>query len=464
VVTSLKDLHSLKEREVVDAEERILKGLERAMEGGRVGVLDLMPDDFGRTLKGAGSYAFWTPPGDPEVAEAMPIASPASFLSSPEVRGARRIVVPLHVARNKAEFKREYGLSERLGVAFEDFMRLVEEGRLVLTLTASSDRYSADFYKDLFKACERAGYTPPRSGLRVDAFARYIRLVELAVKESIPPRKGWKDLLLERHPNLSPDKCMEDVKALLNEEALKELEIIFMEEGSTQRMLAAYLLSLRVWGFERIANCCLELMRRDAMLGAAILHDFHYYYVGGVVDALGGARLFDDLDARNLAASRLRPEEQLPPPASLSLAVQRPVECLVVRRPNRDDVRSLLKEGPDDELASCVGGFQRAANDYDLVGAVNHYERLREVVSKRYDGELKDRFRRSKVVRGSMRGCIGLTSSAIALHSIPAGLTVLLSVLKGGEVWRGVEELPSWLAEGWPLLEKGLPFFLWKYA
>jgi hypothetical protein len=167
-VTSLEDLHSLKEREVADAEERVEKALERMVKDERVGVLDLMPDDFGRMLREAGSRAYWIPPGSPEVAEERPFTNLAVLLSRPEVRGAQRILVPLNAYRSEAEFKHRYGLSEDFRITFEDFVRLVEEGRLVLTLNESPDRYSADFYKGLFKACERAWVRPtslrPSSG------------------------------------------------------------------------------------------------------------------------------------------------------------------------------------------------------------------------------------------------------------------------------------------------------------
>jgi hypothetical protein len=132
-------------------------------------------------------------------------------------------------------------------------------------------------------------------------------------------------------------------------------------------------------------------------------------------------------------------------------------------RPDRDDVRAFLKRGPDDELARCLGGFQRAAWDYDLLGIVKHCERLGEIISERYDKELEDWFRRSKVARGTIRGGIILTSSMLSLSSIPPELKTLLEILLG-ILERCHERLSDWLVERWPLAEKGLPFFLWKYG
>jgi hypothetical protein len=149
----------------MDTLERISKNLERAAKHEHVSVLDLMPDDFGGMLRGK-SYAYWRPPGSPEIVKKRPRLNLASFLSSPEAVGAQRILVPLIPLGGKAEFKYEYGLSEELGVTFEDFMRLVEEGRLVLQLAGPPSEYDADFYKGLFTACKRAGYTPPYSSYR----------------------------------------------------------------------------------------------------------------------------------------------------------------------------------------------------------------------------------------------------------------------------------------------------------
>jgi hypothetical protein len=127
-------------------------------------------------------------------------------------------------------------------------------------------------------------------------------------------------------------------------------------------------------------------------------------------------------------------------------------------------LRAFLKEGPDDELAQCVGGFQRAAWDYDLLDIMKHYERLEEIILEQYNKELKDWFRRSKVVKGFAYAGIGLTCATIASLSIPAGLPTLLSILLNvKKVQREVDAFSRWLVERWPFAEKGLPFFLWKY-
>jgi hypothetical protein len=190
-VTSREDLRSFHEREVADAVERTEKTLERMMKGGRVSVLDLMPDDLGRMLREAGSYAYWIPPGSLKDAKERPLGNLGAFLSGLEVRGAERIIVPLNVVHSKAEFEYGYGLSEELGITFEDFSRLVEDGRLVLVLSGGPHRYGVDFYKVLFKACERAGYTPPFAPPRIHHFMSRIKLDGLAEKERIPREEGW---------------------------------------------------------------------------------------------------------------------------------------------------------------------------------------------------------------------------------------------------------------------------------
>jgi hypothetical protein len=465
-------LHSLKKQEIADATEKIEKSLEKAQKGEHISILDLMPDDFGEILRRVESYSYWEPPGDSKIAEERLIGNLASFLSRPEVRGTQRIVAPLVVARSKAEFKHKCGLAEGLGVTFERFKQLVEEGRLMLKLSGDPARYRADFYKDLFTACERAGYTPPFSSLRIDQFVRLVRLIELAAKEGVPPEEGWQDLVLNKYPYLDLKKCLEDVNAILNEEVVRKLKtklktISMEEEDSIQAMLASDLFSLRAWGFGKIAYHGLELMKKDAVLGASILSDFKYYTVGGVDMALGGLRLFDDADASAMVFLGLKPVE-LPCPASLSLASQKSIECSVITEPDRYEVEGFLKKGSDIELASCVREFQRAANDYDLVKAIDYYERLGIIVSERYDEEVKDWFRRSKIMRGTVHGGLILTSSAItSFLSIHPGLNLLLNILLNISqrlLQEHVERLSGWLVEKWPFAEKGLPFFLWKYG
>jgi hypothetical protein len=293
-----------------------------------------------------------------------------------------------------------------------------------------------------------------------------IRLADLALKEGIPPEEGWMDHVLKRYPNLDHYKCEEDARAVLNEKRA-EIEAFFTKEreASIRGELAALIYALRLFGFEKIVDYCLELTKKTLLiLGGIILEDFGNYIVHGIY-ALGGLRLFDDRDLRNMAFLGLKPAELQPSSASLSLATQRPLECSIVREPDRDDVRGFLKRGSDDELASYVGGFQRAAWDYDLSSVVKHYERLGEVISERYDEELKNWFRRSKVARGTVHGGIILTSSSItSFLPIPPGLNFLLNILLNIPqvlLQEHLERLSNWLVERWPFAEKGLPFLLW---
>jgi hypothetical protein len=41
-------------------------------------------------------------------------------------------------------------------------------------------------------------------------------------------------------------------------------------------------------------------------------------------------------------------------------------------------LKARVQEGPAKELASCVSGFQRTANDYDLLSLLKYHEELRE--------------------------------------------------------------------------------------
>jgi len=57
-------------------------------------------------------------------------------------------------------------------------------GRVKVVLIDDEQAYRTSFYREIFEACERAGYIPPNAPGRILSFFRYIRIIETG--ENIP--------------------------------------------------------------------------------------------------------------------------------------------------------------------------------------------------------------------------------------------------------------------------------------
>ena len=427
-----------------------LSVVEKWERGEPVGVLDFIPDDGGgRLLREAKTYWYWTPPGDPKRAEKRPKSNLACLLTQP---GVERVLAPLDLVDSKAEFLHMYGLSEELSITFEKFKELVETGRLVITLNRASSHYRADFYKEIFQACERAGYTPFQSYFWIIQFMLTYKLAGLAREEKIPPEKGWEALALKKHPQYDFSKCEEELKDIF--------------EGEEFEIASTDLWGLRVFGFERLTDHALELIRKNKSLGHVLLDAFSHYLTKPCILGLMGCRYYDDVDLSIMAFLRLRSVELLAiAPAFFSLVTEGPAGSSIVYRPDRGDVERFLERGPDEELVNLQGDIQRSAWSYDFTKLIEDYHKLGEVISERYDKELRDWFRRSKIVKGSLYFGIGLTAFTALLTNLPDGLKLLLPLVLGWEkVGKEVERLSNLLVERWPFREKGIPFTLWRYG
>lgn len=157
--------------------ERIIEGALRSfISGKKVDIGDLFPE-----LKLGKSYVLFDPP----VPYGRSTRSPGFNIGSLLASGLFDfILLPLVLYNAVEDFVYSYALSSSFGFSFDDLLSFIEMGRVKVVLMDDENAYRTSFYREIFEACENAGYFPPNAPGRILSFFKYLRIIETA--ENIP--------------------------------------------------------------------------------------------------------------------------------------------------------------------------------------------------------------------------------------------------------------------------------------
>jgi hypothetical protein len=162
---------------VDEKSERIIEGALRSLiSGKRLEIKDLFPE-----LRLEGSYVLFDPP----VPYGRSTRSPGFNIGSLLASGLFDfILLPLIPYNAVEDFVYSYALGSSFGFSFDDLLSFIEMGRIKVILIDDEKFYRTSFYREIFRACETAGYLPPNAPGRVISFFRYLRIIRTA--ENIP--------------------------------------------------------------------------------------------------------------------------------------------------------------------------------------------------------------------------------------------------------------------------------------
>jgi hypothetical protein len=479
------NLEEWKNEELKRSREIICSLRDRTKRGEKISLLDFVPE-YEKILRDK-TYGLWRPPGDIQTMLQRPVANLASLLDRgmpvPSI-----LLVPLNVHRSKAEFIECYGLVPEKGGPFYDvFIQEIREGRILPILTAIPTYYKGGFYQEILKACEEGEikHLPPFSSYRIASFMREFSLSVSAIREGIPPEEGWKDLVLQKHPEYDIKSWVEKARSILSNEGARSDEGVpiiqkypfTQDKENAASVVATRAYELSVFGFSDLANLSLEHFREPSLC-FNVLDFYDTYLVSGYTEGSGGLRIYDKVDLEAMTFLRIIKNMQkrgllrkrkpvIVAPASFSV-VGTEIEIPVVMKFDEDDLRNSLKRERDKELERNMLEAMRAFQSYDFAKFREKNETINEIIEERIAKETGSYYRRSKIVEGTFvaGGTLTLAAGAIAVYQYLQPLLSLYSVFAGKAfdfMIKKREDVAKWLVSSWPFQQKGLPFYLWLH-
>lgn len=460
-------------------DEHALKACSAFGKGRDVSVLDLVPDDLCRHLESGHVYCI--PPGSVRRAKGRPLYNLASLLSS----GLRpeKILLPFFPEPDKNTFKQVYGLSKDLGLTYENFLELIRNGNLLLHAAFPLTEYKAEFHREIFKACEGQDYFPSHL-TSVSLFMWITKVTQITAKETSFTKEGL-EKVLERHSEYDQRFIKGEATRLFGrwkEEISREMQI---REEDVLDSAWTFIFRSRIFGFEVLTKKVLGLARKDPVFGFNVLQLYDRYLIGPCFPALFGESFYDLKDVETMSFLRVIPNDLsivwegflFTAPSSMKLICD-PFEANIVVEPKEDELVKFITRYEDEELTNHMVSFQKAAQKYDFDEILRNYEKLSEIVHDRVNREHEECFRRSKLIKTTIRMGLGLTGAIGAgagfekLHWMPQEMLryakPFLSGIFGKILERtmtpGVDKVSAWLVEKWPFAEKGLPFVFWEYG
>jgi hypothetical protein len=490
------DLEGWYSEEIEKSAEVILSVIDKLKKGEEISLLDFAPE-YKDVLKDK-TYGLWVPPGDAEEISSRPVSNLASMLDKgkpvPSV-----LLVPLNLCRSKAEFIERYGLvPEKGGLSYDVFLQEIREGRILPILLGDPTRYKAIFYQEILKACEQGEIQqlPPFLELRVSTFMEKLSISISAIQEGIPPEEGWRNNVLQKHPEYNLEYWMKKATSFSNEiiRVLREGPLLWIgseNEEVIRPIIATTAYEISLFGFSSLANLSLELLRKDPLVGFIAIRAYKDYLVAGYLIGIGGLRMYDRVDleamiffrilkkrgllSRFLGAIKKEEKGALPleeetimaSPAGFSV-VGSAVELPIVARFDVDDLRSSLKRERDKELERNMLEAMRAFQSYDFAKFREKSEVINEVIAERIAKETRSYYRRSKIVEGTFvaGGTLTLAAGAMVVYQYLQPLLSFYSVFAGKAfdfMIKKREDVAKWLVSSWPFQHKGLPFYLWLH-
>lgn len=489
------NLEEWDEDELERGTEAVNSLLEKVGKGEKISFLDFAPE-FKKILRDK-TYGMWRPPGDIQVMLRRHVANLASMLDKgkpvPSV-----LLVPLEARRSKADFIEYYGLvPEKGGLSYDVFLQEIREGRILPILTENPTQYRADLYQEILRACEQGEIQqpPPFLPARVSLFMAKFSLSVSAIQEGIPPEEGWKDLVLQKHPEYEFKLWLEKVMSILPDKEIQNIQKQYRLPHGNKEYVASIIATsahnLSIFGFSSLVNLSLELLKKDPPLGFETLKAYDTYLLYGYSIGLGGLLTYDRFDLevmtilgilrkRHLVArflGTIRKEERGTTPLEEETVILSPadfsvvggaVELPIVARFDVDDLRNALKRERDKELEKNMLEAMRAFQSYDFAKFREKNETINEIIAERIAKETRSYYRRSKIVEGTFiaGGTLTLAAGAMAVYQYLQPLLSFYSAFAGKTFEAMIkkrEDVAKWLVSSWPFQQKGLPFYLWLH-
>jgi hypothetical protein len=482
------DLEEWRNEDLKKSREVISSLVDRVKRGEKISLLDFTPEC--REILREKAYGLWIPPGNVQTMLLRPLTNLASMLDRgmpvPSV-----LLVPLILCRSKAEFMAYYGLVPEMGgPSYDIFLQEIREGRILPFITTSPIHYKGGLYQEILKACKEGEIQQPPLFLpyRILSLMGEFSLRESAIQEGIPLEEGWKDLVLQRHPEYDFKSWKKGVRGILSDERARTIQKehpYIGDKDDIVSVIATYAHELSIFGFSGLANVSLKLFR-ESLLGFSVLYAYDRYLVSGYSRGLGGLMVYDRFDLGIMGFLRIiknMPKRDLLwiSPAGFSVAGT-PVEIPVVMKFDEDDLKNSLKREMDRELEKHMLGSMKAFQEYDFGEFFRINEAISEIITERIVRETRGYYRRSKIIEGTIISGGTLTLAAGAIEAYQR-LQPLLKIIPGipeiipesifgiilEEILKKIPEIiekrevARWLVSRWPFQQKGLPFYLWLH-
>jgi len=461
------DLEEWKKLENESMKEIISKTIKKIEDGKKISILDLLRDDFRKGLEGK-EYRPWFPPLKMEMVKQRPKFNLATCLISLK---SDVILAPLNAYSNKAEFTYRYGLSKNLGITYDKFLELIREGKIWLFLTGSPTFYKAEFYKEIFNACKKQGYIPQFTTYLISRFMGEEKIASISKAKGIPFEEACKN-----HPEYSYENTEETTKKLIDKKSVEELsKILHYDVETTLCEIATRLFLLRTFGFEQLASLSQKIIQREKILGYHVLNYYTKYLIEPCNAALFSQMTYDFIDLKRMAFLRLPRLSNVGNllsycPANLRTTIGSLDENIILKA-DSNEVTTFLKKYENKEIKENTAKFVKSSNQYDFDMVLKSYKKLSEIIEEKYNKELKDWFKRSKIAKVTAYLGIGFTAAVgvyYAYRHFPNLTEKILSYLPKKELideYRvTAEKLSDVLVKKWPFAEKGLPFIMWEYG
>jgi len=470
------DLEEWENEEQKRSDEVFYSLLDRVIKGEKISLLDLAPEY--REILRERTYGLWVPPGDIQTMLQRPKTNLASMLDRgmpvPSV-----LLVPLNLCRTKEEFIVEYGLVPEVGgPSYGIFLQEIREGRILPFIVGPATYYKGDFYQEILKACKEGEIQqlPPFLQYRIAPFMEGFSLAESVIQEGILLKKGWENLVLQNHPEYSFKSWAEKVTSILSDEMVQiiQKEHPMWDKEDVASVIATRAHNLSVFGFSGLADLSLKLLRESPLEGFKVLSDYNGYLVFGYSQGLGGLRMYDKVDLKNMIFLRIiksMPKEDLlwKSPAGFSV-VGTPAEIPIVVKFDEDDLKNSLERERDRELEEHMLNSMRAFQEYDFREFRKRNETINEIVTERIVKEARGYYRRSKIAEGMiiLGGTLTLAIEVAAYRDLQSLLDLISKIISGvissSEIIGKRKEVARWLVSRWPFQQKGLPFHLWLHG
>lgn len=479
------DLKKWAEEDWRKAHELTSRCLDKLARGQKIDLFEDLVVEF-KDLKGK-NYAMWVPVSTP-VAEEHPCDDLGTLLNSCLYD---HILVPIHRMRDKATFTYEYGLSENRGcrVNFNQFLNFIRSGKLKPFLTESPEYYSPRFYEQIFKACEqqREGYLPSLMSARVEWIFAERKLEAIAYSEGIPLTEDWVKMTEKRHPEYDIKKCCEEIAKICSGKCLEKLMGPFDETRTdVYRRFGSFLNHLRTMGFEGLAEVCLSCLRLEPYIGRWVFGAYYDYLISPTTMALLGFKNYDKQDVDSMLFLRLIAEDlamgwkELLSSSPAAFSVGSPQVYFNTLELSGNDLVRFVEAHPEKELKSSVKRIGISLAEFDVHNAMKDFRRFDEIVTERYNKEIRALSIRARVIHNTLRfgksflnRAASLGASFLGAAMAATGQFQWLPAIFGGAVGAKyaeyklseikAEDVVKWWSTNWPFSDPGLPFVLWEH-
>lgn len=399
------------------------------------------------------------------------------------------VIVPLRCLSDKTRFERVYGLVEDRGchLNFDQFLSLIEDGKIKVVLERDASNYKAGFYERIFNSCEEL---PSFAGIKIHLLMSSLKLVQVAHSEKIKINGDWSQKVKNLHPEYTLDGCINEIRQLLGKEFLEQTAI--EQDRPNWEVAAEYigsrLLRLRQMGFERLAEIALRCTRKDKHFGYWALSNYDHYLTNPLFGKLLSFNNYNIADMRRMSILKLLPEKLkgiwneilssspasssvVSPQTSLESVELKGMELLTLIDGFADDVNARI-------LRRNIVDVNESLSKFDISSAERSISRIDEIITESINSEIRSYKTKGRVFGHLLR--LGKTFTTMA----SAGLTMFSGVMAGigkfdwvaamlvgtgASAWIHerldeikAEDILRWWSRTWPFEDPGIGFVMWE--